>query len=453
MIFAPTAVEAATEALSGTISVEFEGETVEYFFGPDSVGDVSDHKAFAVSVSGSDVVILLEDMADFPDATPDWDYNDQSWEVTVMGSLAPDIYDGEFTWTGPFGSATVTVDVTAIDPDTYKWNYHVHNDSFIYHHNGENGDGFGIGHYTVEMADGTVIEGAGSTIDADSYTVSGGETTDDAITWEWADGVEGSPGVMPGDEADFYFTTAALPVGDYEGDVTDTLDIVESGGGCAAPAEEPEVMITDKDGNPVGVNTLRVAKWENAFICNQATNWQITPKPVDAATGYDIIDLDPDHFIVWVKDNKKWTDGVPRITANVSTDNEPGFRGYNDPSSVIDLVRCTGTDSKNGWYMSDSQMLVSNRIDDTAAIQGVGSDESGLGILGPTKSGGFSWRQADRTHQIALGGTVGVTYAFNQVGGEIVELGNVIVRSSIKSHVNILNAPNGLVLCHTSNFG
>ncbi len=90
-------------------------------------------------------------------------------------------------------------------------------------------------------------------------------------------------------------------------------------------------------------------------------------------------------------------------------------------------------------------MLVSNRIDDTAAIPGVGSDESGLGVLGPTKSGGFSWRRADRTHQIALGGTVGVTYAFDQVGGEIVELGNVIVRSSIKSHVNILNAPNGLV--------
>ncbi len=75
MIFAPTATEAAIEALSGTISVEFDGETVEYFFGPDSVGDVSDHKAFAVSVSGSDVVILLEDMADFPDVTPDWDYN------------------------------------------------------------------------------------------------------------------------------------------------------------------------------------------------------------------------------------------------------------------------------------------------------------------------------------------------------------------------------------------
>ncbi len=249
-VFAPTALDAVTEALSGTISVLFEGVTVDHEFGPNTVGEVTDHEAFAVSVSGSDVVILMEDMADFPDVIPDWDYNDHTWDATIGGASAPDIYDGQFTWTGSSGSGTVTVNVTAIDGDTYKWNYHVFNDSFEF----VQGDhSFGMGHFTIGLPDLDVVESSGNTVGAVMGLVDGGGTGGDEINWAWGGEDEnGDTGMMPGDEGDFWYTTDALPVDESEGDFTDTEDTVSGGGGCVAPGPKIEIVTWENTGTATG---------------------------------------------------------------------------------------------------------------------------------------------------------------------------------------------------------
>ncbi len=441
-VFADTATAAVVKALVGSIGVTINGQTTDYAFGAATVGStVADNKPYLTVITGNSVALSFEDMAGQPGC--DYDYNDRTWNgVSVAGRDSPQIYAGEFIWTGPSGSATVTVEVTAIDPDTYKWNYHLVNNSFVYYQGVEGESGYGIGEFTVQMADATVVEDSGSSLNVVGYTVSGGGTTDDAITWKWGDDDE-SPGLMPGDGADFYFTTEALPVDEEsEGYVIDTLDTVESGGGCAAPGEKPVVMITDKDRVDVGENGLKVAKWENAFEYPQGKANPAFVKGVDAA-GHDIIDLDPDRFNVWVHDLTKWNTvpSIDHIRVKLSTSNVARFQAYDDPKSDIDLVRYTGAQFGNGWYWSDSQMLVTNEVDDdTGRIPGVGADESAPGALGAKKEG-YEWNKSDRTHRVALGGTVKAEYTFQQGATPETDTAPVKAKHTVKSHVSILNVP------------
>ena len=107
-----------------------------------------------------------------------------------------------------------------------------------------------------------------------------------------------------------------------------------SAGLVSAPTEE---IVYDDAKNKTG--GLQVAKWENAFT---RAGTAATIQGVDAATGLDILDLDPDRFNVWVRDKAKWAAGTGHVTVDISTANVVGFTNDDDAPTTIDMVRYTG---------------------------------------------------------------------------------------------------------------
>ena len=135
-VFADTAAHAAAKALVGTVTVTLLGESIDYAFGPDTVGtSAADHKAFVAVATGSAVEIGFEDMAGF--AGSDWDYNDRTWSgVSVAGApetVVARLDDQVWPCAQVSGeSATVTSVVTVVEVDSkpaYKWWYEVNNGS------------------------------------------------------------------------------------------------------------------------------------------------------------------------------------------------------------------------------------------------------------------------------------------------------------------------------------
>ncbi len=89
------------------------------------------------------------------------------------------------------------------------------------------------------------------------------------------------------------------------------------------------------------------------------------------AANVDFIDRDDDRFNVWVHDLATWNKQAnvaaadKRVRVSISTENVAGFTKYNDDKTAVDLVRVpAGTGKGDGWFWSDSQMLVSNAADD-----------------------------------------------------------------------------------------
>ncbi len=108
--------------------------------------------------------------------------------------------DVSYPLTGAGGTATVTVSVTTEGDGYFHWNYLLHNDSFVY---GQD-DYWGIGVFRVPVQD-TLITDKGSSVAA-SASVNDGTVT-------WAFGGETNPGLKPGQEANFWFTTPDVPIG------------------------------------------------------------------------------------------------------------------------------------------------------------------------------------------------------------------------------------------------
>ena len=227
--------------------------------------------------------------------------------------------------------------------------------------------------------------------------------------------------------------------------------------GIVAVPAKVAVVITDSAGVEIGTGGLKVAKWENAFDFTPAFDFKgnqiydgrhepltTTLKGIDAS-GLDIIDRDADRFNVWVYDKGKWDAKTAHAQVNISTKNKIGFTQYDDPATPVDMVRFTGTGKGDGWYWSDSQMLVSNEVDDKASIPGVGGDENPPFGLGAPKNGyasGLQWYKSDRTHRVALRGDVTAEYFFDAT----LPFGKtatkpVPLRHFVDAHVNILNAP------------
>lgn len=110
-------------------------------------------------------------------------------------------------------------------------------------------------------------------------------------------------------------------------------------------------------------------------------------KMVQALIGGQLaIDNDPDRFYIRVEDESK--KGVGTITVKLSTDSA-GSK-YDDAPTDIDL---TETAENSGVFESKSLMLVSDDVDDDFQVDGIADDAKN-----------------DRTHKIALGGTVKVLY-------------------------------------------
>ena len=151
-------------------------------------------------------------------------------------------------------------------------------------------------------------------------------------------------------------------------------------------------------------------------------------KPV-GNEGFDFIDEDADRFNIFVR--KVGVEG-DTIEVEVSTTNLEGKTGWNDAVKKIKLVRMSPLSAEwSDWFISDSQILVSNQADDQFTREaapwpnnadrkggGIGADDVDQAGGAVNEKLGLSFPVGDRTHRIAPGGTFTAKYgeATDQVG-------------------------------------
>ena len=117
---ADSAADAIAQAISGNVDVSYMGNTHTYHFGSGSTSGAN--AAFRIVVNGNSATIEMEDLAQMPGTTADYDYNDHSWGFTVTQS-SPTIRlsstDGvEASQTGSF---TITRDGNLSSPLTLTY--------------------------------------------------------------------------------------------------------------------------------------------------------------------------------------------------------------------------------------------------------------------------------------------------------------------------------------------
>ena len=364
--------------------VELDGTSTNYEFGPTTGGStIAEHKPYLVVVTGQSAALSFEDLAGLPGC--DYDYNDHSWGGVTVVPTDPPIVGQSSTIMALAGmldaedQVRLDQQVTIYNKTEYRWEETFTNTSTPYSYenpnswyvNGANKFELGITNTALvlrtEVPDGWIARKSPNDYFGGLHPV---------LQWE-------GPPLMGGQSVKFVHYTHYLSTAHDFSAAYGTAGNAFFGDGLA-PEDKPFVMITDKDGNRVGAGGLKVAKWENAFDIDNIGVARV--KKVDQTTGYDIIDLDPDRFNVWVHDQAKWDNKIdeipqfPHISVKISTKNVAGFEAYNDSANDVDLVRYTGPSNfGTGWYWSDSQMLVSNEVDDTANLPGIGADETGLG--------------------------------------------------------------------------
>jgi hypothetical protein len=216
---------------------------------------------------------------------------------------------------------------------------------------------------------------------------------------------------------------------------------------AAPPPDVPDhtVILTYKDGATVGENALKVAKWHDAF---EADPTEVVPfgalakktrvrGPIEK--GLDFIDRDNDRFNVRIKDIAAWNLGTKHLTAKISTTNPADRAVYNDNETEIDLLRIP---DQPGWYWSASQMLVSNAADDEYSDANVAKDEAAPDPLKPDKLKGWEFYLSDRTHTVALGGSVKAKYTYKNAQNVDVTVesaaANVKVEKVVKLNINLM---------------
>jgi hypothetical protein len=196
--------------------------------------------------------------------------------------------------------------------------------------------------------------------------------------------------------------------------------------------DKVRIIITDKDGNEFDpAKGMKVAKWSDAF---RQVDETVQIKGPDA-NGWDFIDRDPDRFNVRVYDPAAWDVGTQTIDVTISTTNEAEYTAYDDPTTTLRLVRMVAPGWTN-WFWSDSQILVSNEADDKYTDANIGADESGPAVATNNKNGS-AFPVTDRTHRIALGGTVKVKYVLADMPA-VTDEDKVLVRKQVKINVTIV---------------
>jgi hypothetical protein len=349
--------------------------------------------------------------------------------------LLPEVLATDSATLTGLGEAEVEMTVTRLAPNRYRWEYVVTNTQFLYPSTTWPYPG-DIGYFVLEVPD-----------EVRSLITNRG--TDQP--WTAADGLFGEPNIFwstpegghleYGGSARFWFETPAIGLAQSRTSVWDSYGAVSSSaeGFIDGPAAGPRIVITYANGSEVGAAGLKVAKWQDAF--ELAPNGILAEvKGPDA--GLDFIDRDPDRFNVWVYDPARWGDAqVQHIQATIQTTNVVGFTEYNDNPTPVDLVKYGGAGKGPGWFWSDSQMLVSNEADDKhSAATYLGADESGPGAAGLPKNGytaATTWKISDRTHRVALRGTVRAEYT-PTVGPLIAATAGVPVTKNVKVHTTIL---------------
>jgi hypothetical protein len=358
-----------------------------------------------------------------------------------------------YEWSSPAGTAKVMVTVTDDAPGYegyFHWKYVLNNFDF-----GANGSPFTdpIGLFAIPVNEPVIVINVRDNKEWDGSVT--GWTSGDAVVWWAEEGVD--PLVASKQSAEFSFITPPRTVVEDVGEMATASYATNGGGLVAVPGPEPKVIITVIDPNtglevPLGTDQgLKVAKWHDAFKLT-ADGKGVEIKGPDATSNWDFIDRDRDRFNVWVYDPMAWSKmengqpAVERVQVLISTENEAGFTAYDDAATAVDLVRYDKAfQGKTGWYWSDSQMLVSNDVDDDFKVEhshlGLGylreDDQDPAGFALPKNN--YQWLESDRTHRVALGGTVKAQYFFTP-NAIIVDDAPVKVAKTVMVHVTILNA-------------
>ncbi len=352
--------------------------------------------------------------------------------------------------------------VTAESPDAFFWQYDVTNNNLSNWYPESPGmSHFGVGGPGVDTA---AAYDVATSVAGWTVWESGGSL------WAGTPDIFGyGPAVARGDTASLAFRTQPCPVVPATGTAAMALWPDEDGLPVGIPlisvpqgaAKGPGVVkveITKGDGQPVGAEGLKVAKWEQAFKTDPQNN--VVLKGPDPQNGnLDFIDLDPDNFIVWVYDPAVWaamSDGKPahpRLGNKVSINSngpiihtvDPRLeQKYSDERTYIDMVRYEGLGlgKGTGWYWSDTQILVSNTKDDEYADASyLQTDEAAPGGDGQPKRGTV-WKISDRTHITALSGNVSANYEF--LPSFSVSAGHEVpVKKFVRVHATIMEAPGG----------
>lgn len=358
---------------------------------------------------------------------------------------ATQIYSGSATLAGPKGSVALTQTVTLDSPGYegyYLWKYHLVNTSFPPSETDTRwawtypGAFWGMDTHTVFTVTGI---DSSSIQSFDASKVNGllyGDRDVFAGGFGWDSGGYNGPDsvIAMGEQADFWFTTQPVPVITALASFSESDPVASSATGqVKGPGTLPQVVITKADGTGIDPTVgLKVAKWQDAF--EVVTN-AVKVKGPDA-NGWDFIDRDPDRFNVRVYDAAAWAAGKQTVDVTLETQNVAGFEEYNDEPTTLRLVRMIGADNVN-WYWSDSQMLVSNTVDDEYSTGYLYADEAEPGASTNSKNG-CAFPATDRTHIIALGGTVKAKYTPDGMPSAIVDQDPVLVKKLVKVHVTVV---------------
>lgn len=438
LVDAPTPAEAVRLALTGSVQVSLPGlGLTTYSYSPLTVGlTQAEHKPFFVvptpptpgyPATVTEWSVKLEDLANFPGSS-DWDYNDHSWGVVVT--------DLEIVETGT-ASVTGTVWDDHYTPDhqrTTGSNPALSDVSVALYTGG--------GRYLKTTQTNTLGQYTFAQLPAGSYKV-------------MVEGIIGALPVLPDVGSDS--TDSDVLAGGWSAPFTladGGTKVIDAGlKDAPVPAgfeNKDYGVVISAQGTGVSSAELRVAKWEKAFESNtgQPALW------VPLQSGYDFIDRDVDRFNVFVKDTAKWNAQTATFNVKVKTTNVAGRTEYDDADTQAE-VAVVRQDHLPGWYMSDSQLLVSNEVDDVytqAPAQlpnkpagtksgGVGADESTPSATDKNTKAGwgrdYDFPVSDRTHRIALGGTVTATYAPQGLPAETAT-SQVKVKKFVKLHINIM---------------
>lgn len=152
-------------------------------------------------------------------------------------------------------------------------------------------------------------------------------------------------------------------------------------------------------------DTLYVANWENAYQPSNIGNNLSVLKPVQ--NGIDVFDLDERRFNIWIEDEASWFNDVEHIFAGLTTANVADYSAYDDNRTEIGLVRVPAVE---GWYCSDSLILVSNDTDDDYNVNFSKNDDENADDSQFNIKHDLNFPLSDRTHRISLGGQIEVDY-------------------------------------------
>ena len=95
--------------------------------------------------------------------------------------------------------------MTEQSPTEFKWNYHLHNDSFVW----TNPERYwwGIGYVVINVEDSSVPQYIGSNVTSDIGIDSGAGGSPINIYWNIGDASTPYTGLLPGSSGDFWYTT------------------------------------------------------------------------------------------------------------------------------------------------------------------------------------------------------------------------------------------------------